>query len=51
MKARVARRSGRLAWQRTVARMAKVILAEALDQLTVEGVLIETLDRSLQPHA
>ncbi len=51
MKARVARRAGRLAWQRTVVGMAKVTLAEALDQLTVEGVLIETLDRGLQPHA
>jgi len=50
MKARVARRAGPLAWQRMVAGMAKVTLAEALDQLTVEGVLIETVDRGLQPY-
>ena len=51
MKGQVARRAGRLAWQRTVVDMAKVTLAEALDHLTAEGVLIETLDRGLQPHA
>ncbi len=38
-------------WQRTVVGMAKVTLAQALDQLTVKGELYETLDRGLQPHA